>query len=66
MNPVKKSAKKVTGFNAKTNQVTNTNLSNPEGIDWAAIAQKLPMDKTPEQLKRRQAMFRLIDNNGNG
>jgi len=55
------------GFKAHTNQVTNTpNSSNPEGINWALIGQKLPMEKTPEQVKRRIAMFRQIDMNGNG
>eukprot|EP00389_Voromonas_pontica_P001869 GDKH01002794.1.p1 GENE.GDKH01002794.1~~GDKH01002794.1.p1 ORF type:complete len:185 (-),score=47.81 GDKH01002794.1:242-796(-) len=35
-------------------------------IDWPALREKLPMEKTPEQKERRKEMFKQFDPNGNG
>jgi hypothetical protein len=35
-------------------------------IDWKGINDKLPVKNTPEDLKKRKAMFKSFDPNGNG
>ena len=35
-------------------------------IDWAMIAQKMPMKKTPEEKKKRMELYKQFDPNGNG
>jgi len=69
INSGKKPAKKgiTQGFKSQKYQNNNKEITpNKDGINWAAIAQKLPMDKTSDQVKKRASMFRQIDMNGNG
>jgi hypothetical protein len=41
--------------------------SSSRGIDWDAMAQKMPTSKTdPVQIKRRAELWKYFDNNGNG
>eukprot|EP00672_Neobodo_designis_P002992 CAMPEP_0174855074 /NCGR_PEP_ID=MMETSP1114-20130205/32426_1 /TAXON_ID=312471 /ORGANISM="Neobodo designis, Strain CCAP 1951/1" /LENGTH=38 /DNA_ID= /DNA_START= /DNA_END= /DNA_ORIENTATION= len=35
-------------------------------IDWAAIREKMPMEKTAEQKAKRMELFSRFDPNGNG
>jgi Ca2+-binding EF-hand superfamily protein len=43
-----------------------TATSMPVKIDWVAMRQKLPMEKTPEQQKKRLELYRQFDPNNNG
>ena len=41
--------------------------SSSRGVDWDAMAQKMPTSKTdPVQIKRRAELWKYFDNNGNG